>query len=452
MSFPRYPAYKDSGVEWLGEVPAHWEVVRLGQVSLLNPAKREVQSLPRDTGVSFLPMQAIGEDGSLDLTAVKTLEEVETGYTFFRDNDVILAKITPCFENGKGAVARGLLNGIGFGTTELIVVRTDTARINADYLHLFFHSRLFRSRGEAEMYGAGGQKRVPEAYVANFPLPLPPLPEQTAIAQFLDRETAELDALVADQERLIALLKEKRQAVISHAVTRGLNPDAPRKDSGVEWLGDVPAHWEVVRLKRQTRHLEQGWSPQCENTPADFEKEWGVLKVGCVNGGRFSPNENKLLPTDLAPERALSLIAGDLLISRANTRELVGGAAVVDRDYPNLMISDKLYRLRLYSSLNPEYAARYLVCDTARSRIELEATGASASMVNIAQSTITELFVPLPPVSEQTAIVEYLDRETAKLDGLVAEAEHAIALLRERRSALISAAVTGQIDVRGRAT
>ena len=450
MSFARYPAYKDSGVEWLGDVPAHWEVRRLRHAVQLNPSKSEVRHLPGKTEVSFLPMEAIGDDGSLDRERSRPISEVESGYTYFRDGDVTIAKITPCFENGKGAVMRDLLGGIGFGTTELIVARPDDAVVSSEYLDRIFNSHPFRRLGEAAMYGAGGQKRVPDDFVRDFAIALPPREEQADIETFLDRETAKIDALVAEQERLIALLKEKRQAVISHAVTKGLDPSVPMKDSGVEWLGEVPAHWEVVRIKHVVASIEQGWSPQCESYPVESADQWGVLKVGCVNGGVFNPDENKVLPDDLTPVPALAIRAGDVLVSRANTRELVGSAATALMDYPNLLLCDKLYRLRLNHKMDaPQYLAYFLGCLPVREQIELAATGASSSMLNIGQATILELRLPHPDVEEQLAITAHLDAVTARMRDTATEAEAIIAALQERRSALISAAVTGQIDVRG---
>jgi len=281
-------------------------------------------------------------------------------------------------------------------------------------------------------------------------LALPPYKEQASIVAFLDRETTKIDALVAEQEKLIALLAEKRQATICHAVTRGLNPDAPMKDSGIPWLGEVPAHWSVKRIKHVTILFEQGWSPQCESYPAEAPDEWGVLKVGCVNNGVFSPWENKKLPDDLAPVPAYSLKKGDLLVSRANTRDLVGSAAAVLEDHPNLLLCDKLYRLRLdQEECDSSFLAAYLGSSRARSQIELGATGASSSMLNIGQSAILDLDAPLPPIEEQAEIMSFLDMELGKLKELRDRSNQTIALLKERRSALITAAVTGQIDVRG---
>ena len=157
MKLPRYPKYKDSGVKWLGKLPEHWTVTRLRFVARLNPSKSEIKNTPGDTLVSFLPMEAIGDDGQLDLSRTKPFEEVSSGYTYFAEGDVTLAKITPCFENGKGALMKGLTAGFGFGTTELIVARPIVNAIESEYLTCVFNSHTFRKLGESEMYGAGGQ-------------------------------------------------------------------------------------------------------------------------------------------------------------------------------------------------------------------------------------------------------------------------------------------------------
>ena len=449
MSFPRYSKYKDSGVEWLGEVPEHWRVRRLRLLAELNPSKSEIGHFNRDTQVSFLPMEAIGDDGILNLDNEKTIAEVENGYTYFRNGDVTVAKITPCFENGKGTLMNGLINGIGFGTTELIVARPNTNEIRGPYLNYLFSSTEFRRLGESYMYGAGGQKRVPDAFVRNFAVALPSISEQGRITTFLDRETAKIDELVGEQRRLIELLKEKRQAVISHAVTKGLNPHAPMKPSGIEWLGDVPTHWEVERLKYSITKIEQGWSPQCDNEPA-VDGEWGVLKVGCGNRDTFDPTEQKALPLDLVPLPEYEIKTGDILMSRGNTRDLVGMATLVKEVRPRLLLCDLLYRFRARQErVESQYLVFSLRSANVRFQVEREATGTSASMKKIGQGTIQEFVICLPPLAEQRVVIASINAETAKLDVLTAEAQRAIDLLQERRTALISAAVTGKIDVRG---
>ncbi|WP_198679087.1 restriction endonuclease subunit S [Aliidiomarina haloalkalitolerans] len=293
----------------------------------------------------------------------------------------------------------------------------------------------------------GIQNLDSEAYLQER-IGVPSYPEQQKIAQFLDYETAKIDALIYEQKRLIELLREKRQAVISHAVTKGLNPDVPMKDSGVEWIGQIPEHWHTLPIKYVINSFEQGWSPQCFNEPVSDESELGVLKVGCVRHGRFIHEENKRLPPGLPFKNELSVRAGDLLISRANTRELVGSVGVPSVNHENLMISDKIFRLRLNSQALPEFLCFFLTTGVARQQIELAATGASDSMLNIGQSTIKEMPFPCPPMEEQHQIVEKVVKANWKLLELAGEAIKLVEKLKERRSALISAAVTGKIDVR----
>jgi len=227
MKRPRYAEYRDSGVDWLGEVPAHWDVKRLRFQAATNPLGSRHVGVAADDLVSFVPMDAVGEYGGLRLDVEREFADVGGGYTYFADGDVVLAKITPCFENGKGAFADGLTNGMAFGTTELHVLR---AHPTLDRRFLFYLSiaHPFRKIGESWMYGAGGQKRVPEEFIKDFRTPLPPLDEQRAIAAFLDRETARIDALIATKRRFLVLLAEKRAALISRAVTRDSPAQASR--------------------------------------------------------------------------------------------------------------------------------------------------------------------------------------------------------------------------------
>lgn len=442
MSFPRYPNYKNSGVEWLGDVPTHWAVKRLRFVAELNPPKSEVARLDRGTLVSFLPMEAIGDDGTLSLENEKTIGEVESGYTYFRDGDVTVAKITPCFENGKGALMRGLANGIGFGTTELIVVRPRPKEIISKYLQYLFTSPDFRSLGESHMYGAGGQKRVPDAFVRNFATAFPPLTEQAHITEFLDRETAKIDELIAEQQRLVELLKEKRQAVITHAVTKGLNPDAPMKPSGIQWLGDVPAHWEVGPLKRY-------WNvTDCKHVTAEFVDEGVPVASIREVQSRWVALENAKCTTEyfyeLLIEGGRRPLPGDLIFSRNAT---VGEVAQVSVSHPRFAMGQDVVLLR---KLSQEYSSDYLQY-VIRSPIIIQQLanlmiGSTFKRINVDE--IRTFVVPLPPSTEQAEIAKYLEGEVERFDTLTAEAQHAIDLLQERRTALISAAVTGQIDIR----
>jgi type I restriction enzyme S subunit len=209
---------KDSGVEWIGEIPEGWGVKRLRYVCEVNPISGKKDFLSSNTGVSFVPMESIGEQGTLYLTQIKPIEQVSAGYTYFEDGDVIFAKITPCFENWKGALVSQLVNGIAFGTTELHVLRP-RYMTNGKYLYYLVTSYLFRKTGESYMYGAGGQKRVPETFVKDFSSPFPPISIQKAIADYLDEEINRFNTLKEKIEKSITLLREYRFSLITAAVS-----------------------------------------------------------------------------------------------------------------------------------------------------------------------------------------------------------------------------------------
>jgi type I restriction enzyme, S subunit len=445
-----YPAYKDSGVEWLGKIPEHWEVKRLKFVAKIfgggTPSKENLDFWSGDIPwVSPKDMKA------------EIIYDAEDHITEYAIEHSATRLIQP------GAVLIVVRSGI-LRHSIPVSINVQPVALNQDmkalvvepFLKAEYVASLIRGHQHALLMEWRKEGATVESIefelLANTPCLVPVLSEQHAIATFLDRETAKINALIAKKERLVELLQEKRAALISQAVTKGLDPTVPVKDSGVEWLGEIPAHWGVKRLKFCLRSIEQGWSPLCENRPAEVE-EWGVLKVGCVNGIKFNPTENKALPAETQPFPELEIKGGDVLVSRANTRELLGSASVVTQVRPRLLLCDKLYRLNLLpGAINSNYFVLAMGSSTIRFQLERDATGASNSMQNISQGTILNLIFPLPNVTEQQAIVTYLDHETAKIDALISRIREGIEKLKEYSTALISAAVTGKIDVRGEIT
>ncbi len=213
-----YVPMKDSGIEWLGEVPEHWEVKRLRYYINLNPSYTEINNISDNTEVTFLPMKYINVNGDINFSNVKKLKDVINGFTYFSNGDILLAKITPCFENGKSAIANNLVNNIGFGTTEVHVIRVNN-NLNNKYIYYLINSNPFMELGEAEMTGSAGQKRVPSDFINNFSQGIPPLKEQQQIAEYLDKQTNKIDNLTSKIKKQISNLKEYRQALISNAVT-----------------------------------------------------------------------------------------------------------------------------------------------------------------------------------------------------------------------------------------
>ncbi|NUT70384.1 restriction endonuclease subunit S [Pseudarthrobacter sp. C4D7] len=422
-----------------------WEEVRLRYVVDINPSVPPEIRQSREAEVSFLPMEAIGEDGSFDATKTRRVEDVLTGYSFFENGDIAYAKVTPCFENGKAAVLGGLIGGVGFGTTEVTVVRARDA-VDTKFLFYVLVEDRFKQLGKAEMTGAGGLKRVPESFTRNFKVRLPLLDEQRAIASYLDHETAEIDDFIADQEELIALLNERRAATITRAVTKGLDRTVQMKSSGVEWLGEVPEGWSIASLRHLlASKLKYGANEAAEFDDPDWVRYLRITDFGY--NGKLKDETFKSLPPEVAADYMVK--PNDILLARSGAT--VGKAFIVPEDSPPSCFAGYLIRVECDSKLLlPRFAYRFF-----QSTPFLDWKNASqtvATIQNIGADKYATLPMPVPPVDEQEEIVDYLDFETAEIDAAIADAEEAIELSKERRAALISAAVTGKIDVRNRIT
>ena len=386
--------------------------------------KKEVTELDPETEVSFVPMEAVREYGGIDLDSTKPLADVVEGYTYFHNGDVIVAKITPCFENGKGALATGLCNDVGFGTTELHVLRA-SFRVDPRFLLYLTFSDHFRQIGTASMYGAGGQKRISDDFIRDFRHPVPSLPDQHAIADFLDRETAKIDALVARKERLIELLQEKRTALITRAVTRGLDPNVPMQDSGVEWLGEIPAHWKVCRLRRVVSKFVdyRGKTPD-KSVPGVPLVTARNIKNQSID---FSLSE-EFIPEELYP------------------RWMVRGRSERGDD-TGIALAQRVILLKVDATkITNDYLKYHLAADSGRMELSTRATGSTA--LGIKASHLKSSLIAVPSMCEQDEISRIVTSESEKVDVFIAKVRTAIGQLREFRTALISAAVTGKIDVR----
>jgi type I restriction enzyme S subunit len=413
MSFPRYPKYKDSSVEWLGQVPEHWDVVQFKQfVDIQNGSDHK--HVEREEGYPVL-----GSGGVFTYAS-----------DFLFDGESVLL-------GRKGTIDKPLHVTGRFWTVDTMYwtkIRPNSSGRFAYYLALTIPFDYYSTNTALP-------SMTKSALNSHF-VSQPPLSEQTAIAEFLDRETRKIDELVAEQRRLMDLLKEKRQAVISHAVTRGLNPKAPLKPSGIEWLGDVPEHWKVGPLKRY-------WSvTDCKHVTAEFVEDGIPLASIREVQSHWVALENAKCTTEhfyeLLIEGGRNPVPGDLIFSRNAT---VGEVAQVHADHSRFAMGQDVVLLR---KLSPEYSSDYLQ-HVIRSPIIIQQLanlmiGSTFKRINVEE--IRSFVVPSPPASEQAGVAAFLENEVTKFDTLTAEAQRAIDLLQERRTALISAVVTGQIDVR----
>jgi type I restriction enzyme S subunit len=438
MKSEPYKNYKPANSAWLSSLPESWDQTRGRFIMAVNPPARRARALADTDEVSFVPMEAVGEYGGLDLERTKQLDEIGSGYTAFQDGDVVIAKITPCFENGKGAIANGLKNGVGFGTTELHVLRPGK-HLNKQFLFYLTISHTFRMLGESEMYGAGGQKRVPPEFVKDFRIPLPPIDEQQTIARFLDTKTAQIDELIAKKRQLIDKLKEKRQAHIARTVTRGLPPEAARAAG----LSASLESWEQIR----GRFVMAVNPPAPRARALDDTDEVSFVPMEAVGEyGGLDLERTKQL--DEIGSGYTAFQDGDVVIAKITPCFENGKGAIANGLKNGVGFgTTELHVLRPGKHLNKQFLFYLTISHTFRMLGESEMYGAGGQK-RVPPEFVKDFRIPLPPIDEQQTIARFLDAKTAQIDELIAKKRQIIDKLKEYRQALITSAVTGKIDVR----
>ena len=419
-----YPSYKDSGYEWLNRVPSSWPIVRLRTCFEERREKVSDREFP-----------------PLSVTMQGVVPQIETAAKTDDGDNRKLVRAGDLAINSRS----DRMGSSGLAKQDGSISLINTVLVPNAHIVARFAECVLRSRPFQHEFYRWGRGIVADLWTTRYSdmrdirLALPSVEEQRAIAAFLNRETAKIDALVEEQRRLIALLKEKRQAVISHAVTKGLDPTVPMKPSGIDWLGDVPAHWQLFALKRLAT-IRYGIGE-----PPDYKDE-GVplIRATNVDHGHVRPDGMVFVdPAGIPERRILWLQFGDIIVVRSGA--YTGDSAIItSKDVPSIAGFDMVLRPSCSEPMFLQYAllSRYLKND----QIDLEKLRAAQPHLNAEE--LGSCMIMLPPPIEQQAIVNFLDCELLKIDGLVSEAETAIGLLQERRSALISAAVTGKIDVR----
>lgn len=401
--------------------------VRLRHAAQINPPAPAFDLLDPEDDLTFLPMEAVWPGAWRELSSTRTKAAVATGFTRFQNGDVLVPKITPTFEAGRAVLVDGLRNSVGAGTTELHVLRAGSA-MDPRFLLYVVNTHQFLKMGEAEMYGVAGQQRVPDSFLRNLEVALLPLEEQRRIADFLDAETSRIDTLIRLQRQVLEKLD---------------NRIGVQRDIEISRLAKLG---KLVPLRRFVWSVDQGSSPQCDAIPAG-DGEWGVLKVSCLRPGVFIPAENKRLPDGIRPNRASEVRRGDLLITRANTPQLVGATAVVGEVRPMLLLPDKIFRVRLSEKVLPEFIAEVAAGTNIRALCAATSNGASQSMANIRFEEVKAWPIPLVPLPDQRTFVAAMQDARSNIASLADSIRRQLKLLAERRQALITAAVTGQFDV-----
>ncbi len=441
--YQQYEEYKDSGVEWLDVIPSHWNTVSLKMLIDVRDGTHETPSYIEKAYNSYpLVTSKDVTSGQIDLTDCKHISQQDYESIIKRsavsEGDILMPMI--------GTVGSPVLveERLEIAIKNLALFRTSESddRITAKFLHYFLNSKECSMQFSLE--GRGGvQNFVSLGTLRGLGIPLITVEDQKEIANFLDYETAQIDTLIEKQQALIQLLKEKRQAVISHAVTKGLNSDAPMKDSGVEWLGEVPEHWGVTKFNYEIFFQE---GPGI--LAVDFyDKGIPLLRIQNVKS-EFVSDEYK---TYLSPSKVNAkwdhyrVEKGDLIISCSASTGLV---SEVDERTVGAIPYTGLIRLKpLRNTITVSFIKLLVQSELFFRQIENLQTG--STIQHFGPSHLSQMYIPLPPKHEQENIDKYVTDESAKLDALIMKAEDATELMQERRTALISAAVTGKIDVRG---
>ena len=379
-------------------------------------------------------MEAVGADGQVDYSEPKDSKGLLSGFTNFEAGDVILAKITPCFENGKGALLNDMPTRVGFGSTEFHVLRVNIKAI-PKFIYYITKSDLFMRQGEALMIGSAGQKRVSTAYVENFQLALPSLSEQRSIVGFLEEKTSLIAQAISTKERQIERLKERKQILIQQAVTRGLNPHAPMRDSGIEWLGEIPAHWEVKRVKRLFRLVIDASEKNNSHELLSVYTEIGVRPRKDLEerGNKASTTDHYWLVSK-----------GDIVVNK-----LLAWMGAIGLSNFDGVTSPAYDVLRPKEALNGFYYHNLFRMSVFSAELKRQSRGIMDMRLRLYFDKFGSVEVPAPPLDEQVAIVAYIEQESVKLDKAIGFFEQQITKLKEYKSTLINSAVTGKIKVPG---
>lgn len=438
MSLPIYEEYKDSGVDWIGSIPTHWTV---------QPIKRGFSVVGGSTPKSD---EAAFWDGEIVWVSPADLSRLPSMYIAGSGRTITVAGLNSCGTTmvPAGSIVlstRAPIGSLAIAATALCTNQGCKSLVPSELASSHYYAYVLLSatlplnlRGKGTTF-----LELSADELLAFKVPFPTLREQTAIAAFLDRETAKIDALIAAQEKLIVLLTEKRHATISHAVTKGLNPNVPMKDSGVVWLEEIPAHWKIKPL-RYCVDYQEGPGIMADDfrdsgvpllRVAGVQSQWATLE-GC----------NYLDPQKVSVRWPhFRLKKGDLLISASAS---MGTICEVGDEAEGAIAYTGIIRLREKErEMLKDYVRHMVVSRPFLTQIDLLKTG--ATIQHYGPTHLSQMFTICPPVEEQKEIVVFIDNELIRLELLCNEARRAVVLLHERRAALIAAAVTGQIDVRG---
>lgn len=425
-------AMKDSGIAWIGEIPKEWNTSKIKFIADFDPAC-DFENVSAEDKVAYAPMECIKQGFYEARDAL--YEELPHSLTPFQNGDIVMAKVTPCFENGNIAIMNELPSGIGLGSSELFVFRT--RNIVAKYLFYWLQNSDFIQRACSTMTGVGGLKRVSPFFCKNCEIHFPPFTEQHRIADYLDRKCSQIDAIIDRQQEVIEKLKAYKLSVITEAVTKGLNPHVPMKDSGVEWIGEIPEHWKLAKLKKYC-HPQTGITPSTSNAEwFDGEVQW--FTPGDFNGNYHLVKSKRTLSTKALESSVAVVVPANtvMIICIGATAGKVGLADV------ECSFNQQITAL-LTNSLNPKFLMYWMIANTKFIR----ETALFTTLPILNNQTIGDYLLLFPAnEDEEKQIVDFLDEKCNKIDSTITARENVINKLSEYKKSLIYEVVTGKKEV-----
>ena len=428
---------KDSGIEWIGEIPEGWEVSQLKYATRWKSEKgcpdAPVLSLYRDFGV--VPKDS--RDDNHNVTSLDT-----SNYKVVDVGDLVINKM----KAWQGSMAVSDYRGIVSPAYHVCSITSN--KVNKRYLHHLLRNPAYLPEYARLSTGMRiGQWDLGFDDFKNIPFLIPPLDEQAKIADYLDNGCASLDAMLSKTRSSIEEYKKLKQAVITQAVTKGVRGEREMKDSGVEWIGEIPKYWNIGKLKYYWISVESGVSVNAADRPIDNPAQYGVLKTSSVSKFIFNPHEHKQVNNDEYSRVTCPVTADCIIVSRMNTPDLVGACGYVEKTYPNLFLPDRLWQISFKNDVSAKFIWYYLNNKMVRSYISSLSTGTSSTMQNISQGQFGNISVCLPDSNEQKEIADYLDAKCAEIDKLIAKKEQLVKELEIYKKSLIYEVVTGKREV-----
>ena len=431
---------KDSGIEWIGEIPDNWTIIPLKFAASFN-----IQTLPETTFADYCFRYV--DIGSVAYgNGITEYKEYIFGEAPSRARRIVSVGDTII------STVRTYLKAIAYiNDADNVIVSTGfsvlTPKEQIVPKFLFFSCLSEGFIQEVVKHSSGiAYPAINEDILSSIPILLPTYSEQQSIAAYLDGKCSRIDSVTAKLRSSIEKLKEYRLSLITEAVTKGLDPKAPMRDSGVEWIGEIPEHWTLSRLSFLMKSMEGGVSVNAGQEPAKGD-ELGVLKTSCVSRFVFYAEENKSVNHDEEHRVACPVTANTIIVNRKNTPELVGACGYTDKSYPNIFLSDLLWQIHFQDDVNVKYVYYFLRSKNVRNYYGSLSTGSSSSMSNITQWDFSHSSIALPPCDEQTATVTYLDGKCSAIDSAIARKQSLIDSLTEYKKSLIYETVTGKREV-----